>query len=182
MDKVWIKKTWVWHKPFWRRPPLTPPQSCQNLHRPGETDSWRAQTKPYAHQDPGKRAVTPQETEPDLPMSVQESPAKVWVSSGLLQGQGQQVPRCLHGTFGRRQPLSSLSPPQFGLRSNNSERTQLCPSTENLIKDLLILAPPIRTTPSFPLSQSFPTRSFHKPLIILQKKADRMKTAITEEN
>jgi len=23
----------VWHKPSWRRSPLTPPQSCQNLHR-----------------------------------------------------------------------------------------------------------------------------------------------------
>jgi len=29
-------------------------------------DAWRAQTKPYAHQDP----EIPQETEPDLPLSV----------------------------------------------------------------------------------------------------------------
>ena len=28
-----------------------------------------------------------QETEPDLPVSVWESPVKVWVDSGLLQGQ-----------------------------------------------------------------------------------------------
>ena len=35
-----------------------------------------------------KGAVTPQETDPDLPMSVQESLVEVWVSSGLLQGQG----------------------------------------------------------------------------------------------
>ena len=35
-----------------------------------------------------KGAVTPQETEPDLPVSVQESPAKAWVSSGLPWGQG----------------------------------------------------------------------------------------------
>ena len=32
--------------------------------------------------------MTPQETEPDLPVSVQESLAEVWVNSGLLQGQG----------------------------------------------------------------------------------------------
>ena len=32
-------------------------------------------------------AVTPQETDPDLPVSVQESPAESWVSGGLLQGQ-----------------------------------------------------------------------------------------------
>ena len=31
-----------------------------------------------------KGAVTSQETDPDLPVSVQESPAKVWVSSGLM--------------------------------------------------------------------------------------------------
>ena len=32
-------------------------------------DAWGVQTKPYAYQDPGKGAVTPQETEPDLPVS-----------------------------------------------------------------------------------------------------------------
>ena len=31
-----------------------------------------------------KGAVTPQETEPDLPVSVWESPAEAWVNSGLL--------------------------------------------------------------------------------------------------
>ena len=35
-----------------------------------------------------KGAVTPQETEPDLPVSDQESPAEAWVGSGLVQGQG----------------------------------------------------------------------------------------------
>lgn len=36
-----------------------------------------------------KGAVTPQETDPDLPMSVQESPVEVWVTGGLLEGWGQ---------------------------------------------------------------------------------------------
>ena len=35
-----------------------------------------------------KRAVAPQETEPDLPVTVQESPTEAWVNSGLLQGKG----------------------------------------------------------------------------------------------
>ena len=35
-----------------------------------------------------KEAVTAPETEPDLPVSVQESLAEAWVDSGLLQGQG----------------------------------------------------------------------------------------------
>ena len=35
-----------------------------------------------------KVAGIPQETDPDLPVSVQESLAEVWGSCGLLQGQG----------------------------------------------------------------------------------------------
>ena len=33
-----------------------------------------------------KKAVTPQETDPDLPVSVQESLAEVWVGGGLPRG------------------------------------------------------------------------------------------------
>ena len=60
------------------------------------------------------------------------------------------------------------------------EGTQLHPSTENRIKDLLSMAPPIRIRPSFPLSQSLPSGSFHKPLILLHQRADRLKITITE--
>ena len=35
-----------------------------------------------------KGAVTPQETDPDLHRSVQESPTGAWVNGGLLQSQG----------------------------------------------------------------------------------------------
>ena len=35
-----------------------------------------------------KGAVTPEETDQDLPGSDQESPAEVWVGGGLLQGWG----------------------------------------------------------------------------------------------
>ena len=37
------------------------------------------------------------------------------------------------------------------------------------------MAPPIRTRPSFPVSQSLPAGSFHKPLIHLDQRADRLK-------
>ena len=37
---------------------------------------------------PKKGAVTPQETDPDLSVSVQESLEEVWVGGGLLQGWG----------------------------------------------------------------------------------------------
>ena len=43
--------------------------------------------------------MIPQETDSDLPMSVQESLAEVWVDGGLLQGQGRRVEQCVHGTF-----------------------------------------------------------------------------------
>ena len=65
--------------------------------------------------------------------------------------------------------------------SKNREGTQSRPSTENWIKDLLSLAPPIRTRPSFPLSQSLQSGSFHQPLILIHQRVDRMKTTITEK-
>ena len=67
-----------------------------------------------------------------------------------------------------------------GLRTHNKERIQTHPSTENWVKDLLSMAPPIRTRPSFPFSQSLPSGSFHKSLILIPQRADRMKTTITE--
>ena len=50
---------------------------------------------------------------------------------------------------------------------NSREGTQLQPSIENCIKDLLSMALPQRTRPSFPLSQSLPLGSFLKSLILL---------------
>ena len=64
-----------------------------------ETDSGRAQTETCVHQDLGEMSSDPQDTDPDFPMSVQESLAEVWVDGGLLQGQGRRVEQCVHGTF-----------------------------------------------------------------------------------
>ena len=50
---------------------------------------------------------------------------------------------------------------------NNREETQPYPSAENLIEDLLSMAPLIRTRPSFSYRQSLPSGSFHKPLILI---------------
>ena len=41
-------------------------------------------------EDPGELRQS-QKTDPDLPVSVQESPAEAWVGSGLLQGEGHWV-------------------------------------------------------------------------------------------
>ena len=63
---------------------------------------------------------------------------------------------------------------------NNREGIQPHPSTENWIKGLLSMVLPTRTRLSFCLSQSFPTGSFHKPLILLHQRADRLKTKVTK--
>ena len=96
---LWVQQTWVWHKLSQRRWPLTPPQSHQKLHRTAkQTLGGHKQNLGHTRtQENG--AVTPQETDPDLPTSVQESPAEAWVSSGLLQGWGHSVQQCLQEIF-----------------------------------------------------------------------------------
>ena len=85
---LWVQQTWMWHKPSWRRSPLTPPQSHQNLHRTGEIDSWRAQTEPCVHQDPGERSSDPTK---DL---TQTCP---WVSWSLWRRPGLAAACCSSG-------------------------------------------------------------------------------------
>ena len=43
--------------------------------------------------------MTPQETDPDLPISVQESSVEVWVGNGLLQGWGTECSSACMGPF-----------------------------------------------------------------------------------
>ena len=73
----------MWHKPSWRRLPLTPPQSHQNLHRTGKQTLGGHKQKLVCTRTQEKGAMTPQETEPDLP---RECPG---VSGG---GVGRQRP------------------------------------------------------------------------------------------
>ena len=69
---------------FWKASGI----SLQNFHRTGETETLGGHEQNLVHtRTQEKGAVTPQETEPDLPMSVWESPAEVWVDSGLPWGQ-----------------------------------------------------------------------------------------------
>ena len=126
-----------------------------------------------------KGAMTLQETGPYLPISVQESLAEAWVSGDLLQGWGQSV--AVHAWDLLKEVTiifitSTIVQPQV----NNREGTQPHPSTENWTKDLLSMAQPIRTRPSFPLRQFLPSGSFHQLLILLHQRTDRLKTIITE--
>ena len=45
----------------------------------------------FSNSPSNEYSVTPQETEPDLPVSVQESLAEVWLDSGLPQSQGHWI-------------------------------------------------------------------------------------------
>ena len=127
-----------------------------------------------------KGAVPPQETDPDLPVSVQEFssgsvgwwwPAAGW---GALSG-------AVHAWDVLKEVTimfitSTIVRPQV----NNKEVTQIHPSTKTWIKDFLSMAPLISSRASFPLSQFLPSGSFHKPLMLLHQRADRLKTTITE--
>jgi len=114
-----------------------------------------------------KGAVTTQETDPALPVSVQESLVEVWVSGSLLQGS-----RALSVAVHEGGPIVFITSTIVWPQVNNRKGTQPHPSTKNWIKDLLSMATPIRTRPNFPLSQSLPSGSFCKPLILLHQRAD----------
>ena len=123
--------------------------------------------------------MIPQGTDPDLPMSIQESPAEVWVSGGLCRDRDTECSStCMH--LLKEVTVIFITSTIVWPQVNYKEETQLYPSTENWIKDLLNMASPIRTRSNFPLSQSLPSGKFHKPLILLYQRAGRLKTTITE--
>ena len=62
--------------------------SSLNLHRTGKQTVGGHKHNLVCTRTQEKGTVIPQETDPDLPGSVQESPADVWVGGGLLQGWG----------------------------------------------------------------------------------------------
>ena len=86
-----------------------------------------------------KGAVTSQETDPDLPLCVQESPAKAWVSGGLLQG---TLSVAVHAwDLLKKVAIIFITSTIVWPQVNSREGTQLHLATESWIKDLLIMAP-----------------------------------------
>ena len=100
---------------------------------------------------------------------------EAWVGGGLLQSWGTECSSTCVESFERG--CHYLHYLHHSL-VNSREGTQLHLSTENWVKDLLSMSLPIRTRPSFPLHQSLPSGIFHKPLILLHQRADRLKTTI----
>ena len=81
-----LQQTRVWHKPFWRKSPLTHHRATRTYRGLGKQTLERHKQKFVCTRTQKKGAVTPKEIDPDLPVSVQESLAEAWVDSGLLQG------------------------------------------------------------------------------------------------
>ena len=137
-------------------------------------DSWRAQQN-LVHQDPGERNSDPTGDCPRLACGcpgVSGRGVGLWwpaarLGAWTLAVHALDLLRVVTVIF----ITSTMVWPQV----NSREGTQLHPSTEYWIKDLLSMAPPIRRRPSIPLSQSIPSGSFHKPLILLHQRAERMK-------
>ena len=150
---------WEWHKPSWEDGAARPYIGLGNRLLEGT----RTQEK---------GAVTSQETDLDLSVSVQESPAEAWDGGGLLHSWGHCVQQGLRGPLQEGSSVSIASTIAWP-RISSGEGTQLHPSAENRIRDLLSTALPIRARPSFPLSQSLPSGTFHKSLILLHQRADR---------
>ena len=130
----------------------------------------------------GKGALTPQEAEPDIPVSVSGSPAEVWVGRGLSQNRntGSSSPgRCILALV-LLEVTNSLTIEAYRFQdwvasgqTTNREGARLHPSADNWIEVLLSMALPTRARSSFPHSQSLPSGNLHKPHILIHHRAER---------
>ena len=152
--------------------------SHQNLLRTGETDSWRAQTKLYVHQDPGERSSDPTRDWPDLPVS-----RHPWRRCGSVVAccrvGGTACSSACRGPFeGGHHYLHylhhSLASAQITGREHSSAH-QL-----KIGWKIYWHGPAHRNKTQFPLQSVSPSGSFHKPLIVLHQRTDRMKTTNIE--
>ena len=66
---------------------MNPTREPQNLHRTGETDSWRAQTNAAVHQDPEERSSDPTRNRPkhspECPGGSTRGISQGWHAAGL---------------------------------------------------------------------------------------------------
>ena len=79
---------WVQRKPSWRRLPLTHHRAARTYTGLGKQTLGGHKQNLMCTRTQEKGAVTPQETDQDLPVSVQETLVEAWIGGGLLQGRG----------------------------------------------------------------------------------------------
>ena len=124
----WVQQTWVWQKP-----------------------SWRTQTEPCVHQDPGERSSDPirdwSRLACECPGVSSRGVGQWWPTAGL----GHWVQQCLHGIFWRRLPLSSL--PQHSMASGQITGREHSPAHQQKIGLKIYRAGP-RPSEQAPVSPS----------------------------
>ena len=126
---------------------------------------------------PGSRRKEqwPQEADPDLPVSVQESLAEAWVGRGLLQGRGHTA--CLGPLEGGRHYLHHL---HGSLASGQTTGREHSPAHQQKIGFKIYWAWAHQNKIQFPPQSVSPIRKLPKPFILIHQRADRLKTTITE--
>ena len=180
LQGLWVQQTWIRHKSSWRRSPLTPPLGHQNLHRTGETDSWRAQTKSCTHQDPGERSSDPKI---DRPRHAHETPG---VSCGVVGWQWptavSEATRIAMRAWGLLKEVTIIFITSTIAWSQVKQQgeTQPRPATENWIKDLLSWPCPSEQDPlSHSVSLSHQEASISLLSLSIRGQTE-MKTIVTE--
>ena len=92
--------------------------------------------------------MTPQETDPGLPVSVQESLAEAWVGGWPAEGSGALSAAVPAWDLWEQVAIIFITSTLVWCQVKQQGGTQLHPSTENWIKHLLSMVPPIRSRPS----------------------------------
>ena len=82
-----MQQTWVWHRSL-EDVAINSIRATRTYRGLGKQILGGHKQNLVCTRTQEKGTVTLPETDPDLPMSVQESLAEVWVSGGLLQGWG----------------------------------------------------------------------------------------------
>ena len=144
-----MQQTWVWHKPSWRRLPLTPHRAART-YTGLENRLFEGTNRTLCTRTQEKGAVTSPRDWPRLACSVQESPVEAWAGGALCRVGGTECSSTCMGSFEGSHHYFITSTIVWS-QVISREGMQLHPSTENWINHLLSMAPPVRTRPGFPL-------------------------------
>ena len=138
------------------------------------TDSWKTQTKPCGHQDPGERRSVPTGDWAILACECSgiSSRGVGWqwlaLASGALNTTVLGAMASRH-VFLKEVGITTITPtivwPQAKLQGGNTAT----PISRILDQDLMSLAPPIRARPCFPHSLSLPVEPFQILTMMLLK-------------
>ena len=119
--------------------------------------------------------MTPQETNPDLPVSVQEPAAEAWVSGDLVQGLG-----VLHVAVLKEVTIIFITSTRVWHQGKQQRGYTAPPINRKLDSRFTEHGHTLQNKTQFPPQLISPIRTFHKLLILLHQREDRMKITITE--